>query len=85
MTPKPSVKRQPALFEIAEPCESGVRQKAARRLWRLTKFGERSRAHYQHGPFALINDQNTIVYSQLSLGEASQILDRMKPAKLGID
>lgn len=65
--------------------ESGVRQKAARRLWKLTKFSTRSREYNQYGPYALSNDRNVIVDARLTLERANEILNGMKPVKRGVD
>ena len=65
--------------------EGTVRQKAARRLWKLTKFNERSRWFYQYGPYALSDERNMMVNHGLSLKEADEILSSMKPARRGVD
>jgi hypothetical protein len=71
--------------EDNSPSESAVRQKATRRLWRLTKFREQSRWAGQYGPFALVNERNVMEHYALSLQEANEILDQMQPAKRGVD
>jgi len=71
--------------KVTEPSESAVRQKAHRRLYRLTKFSERSRWYNQYGPYALVNDRNCMEDYGLSLAEANEILDSMQPARRGVD
>ncbi len=71
--------------EANSPSESAIRQKATRRLWRLTKFRDQSRWANQYGPFALVNERNLMEHYGLSMQDANEILDRMQPAKRGAD
>jgi hypothetical protein len=55
--------------------DCAVRRKARRRLWSLMKFRESSKWFFQYGPYALVDERNTIAFQGLDLDEARHLLD----------
>ena len=75
-----------AAARCSTPSESAVRRKARRRLYKLTKYGERSRWGDQYGPYSLANEYNTLTHWGLTLADANEILDGIdtyKPSRRG--
>jgi hypothetical protein len=60
---------------VEQISESALRRKAHRRRLSLVKYRENSRWFYQYGPYALVDDRNTIAFHSLDLAEASELLD----------